>query len=232
MMGLLSKVVASSYPVSEWSEGLQRIFSGVSGPTTAGVQVDENTALRFITVYSCVRVLAEAFASLPLYVYQRQSDGGSRKATDHPVYALLHDAPNDQMTSYVWRVTSAGHQILSGNAYSVITFNGRGRPMDIYPVPWDMVEVYQDPETRKLTYQVWDRGKYETFPAERMLHIPGLSYNGIIGYSPIQMAREAIGMGIAASQFVARFYGQGMNVGGVLEHPGKLSPTARDHLRE
>ncbi|GEA17508.1 phage portal protein [Moorella sp. E306M] len=229
-MGLLSRLLFKNYTMEDFDRDVKAWF-GAGQPTMAGVRVNEQTAMRYITVYSCVRVLAETLASLPLFVYRRRSDGGSDKARDHPVYGLLHDLPNDEMTSLTWREAQMGHLALSGNCYSIITPNRRGQPVDLYPVGWHLVEPVRNQETGKIEYHINDRGKIEVFPAERVFHIPGLGYDGIRGYSPIRMAQEAIGLGLAATEFAARFYAQGMNIGGILEHPGQLSDKAYERLQ-
>jgi len=230
-MSIISNLFSKSYSVGgDWDGALSRLFRGAQ--THSGVDVNEESAMRYITVYSCARVIAETIGTLPLFVYREKQNGGKEKARGHPVYGLLHDLPNDEMTSMTWRETEIGHQVLSGNCYSVITFNRRGNPIDLYPVPWDQCEPFRDPSDDQIKYRINDRGKFEVFPKERVLHVPGLGYDGLIGYSPIRMASESVGMGIAANEFAARFYGQGMNVGGVLEHPGKLGDPGYKHLKE
>ncbi len=199
----------------------------------SGVTVNEMNAMKYVTVFSCVRVLAETIGSLPLFVYQARSGGGADKVHSHPAYHLLHNAPNDEMTSQTWRETIMGHIALSGNGYSRIVTNSRGQLLSIEPLEWHRVEPFKDVETHKLMYRVInDDGVVETLVPRKILHIPGLGYDGIVGYSPVRMAREAIGLGLAATEFAARFFGQGMNIGGVLEHPGSLSDTAHKHLKE
>lgn len=229
-MGLLSRLLIKNYSMSDFNRDVRAWIGGQ--PVHSGVTVNEQTAMRYITVYSCVRVLAETLASLPLFVYRERPAGGREKARDHPVYYLLHDQPNDEMTSFTFRETQMGHLVISGNCYSVITQNRRGEVIDLYPLPWHQVVPRRNLETNKIEYQVNDRGKIEILPAEKIFHIPGLGYDGIMGYSPIRMAREAIGLGLAATEFAARFYGQGMNIGGVLEHPQKLSDKAYEHLQK
>ncbi|WEG14147.1 phage portal protein [Pullulanibacillus sp. KACC 23026] len=230
-MGILTNLVdkSRSYSLDDFEK---EVISKLNRGSHSGVRVDEHTAMRYVTVFSCVRVLAETMGSLPLFVYKSRSDGGKDKATDHPVYWLLHDQPNDEMTSLTWRETQVGHQVISGNNYSVITPNNKGQPIDIYPVPWNDCQPYRDPMTGKIRYRVNDRGNFEDFPAERILHIPGLGFDGVMGYSPIRMAQEAVGLGMAASEFSARFYAQGMTTGGVLEHPAALGDKAYERLQK
>jgi len=205
-------------------------FWGVK--SKSGVTVSESNALKYVTVYSCVRVLAETIGSLPLFVYQARAGGGADKVHSHPAYHLLHNAPNDEMTSQTWRETLMGHIALSGNGYSRITLNRRGQIIDIFPIDWRMIEPVRNKKTRRIEYQMTEEGTTEVINSDQILHIPGLGYDGIMGYSPVSMAREAIGLGLASTEFAARFFGQGMNIGGVLEHPGKLSDPAKQNLQK
>ncbi|KAF6584990.1 phage portal protein [Paenibacillus sp. EKM211P] len=231
-MGILTNIAAqkSEYSMNDFTNDIRKRLYG--GRTSSGNQVNEDSAMRFITVFSCVRVLSEAVGALPLFVYKQQSDGRKEKATDHPVYGLLHDLPNTEMTSQSWREAMVGHLSTSGNCYSVLTHNRRGQVFDIYPLDWTTVHPYRNTESGKIEYRISDRGKQEILPAEKMLHIPGFGGNGIVGYSPIRMAAEAVGLGMASAQFTSHFYKNGMNVGGVLEHPGGLSDVAFDRLQE
>ncbi|ERM17254.1 phage portal protein [Brevibacillus laterosporus] len=229
-MGLLTDLVGKRpYSMDDFTRDARSFLRGKQA--LSGVTVNEETALRYITVYSCVRVLAETLGSLPLSVHLTRSDGGSDKAQDHPVYELIHDLPNDEMTTQTWREASMGHLTLSGNCYSIITHNNKGQVVDLYPVDWHMVDPKRNPSTGKIEYHIVDRGKVEVFPIEKVFHIPGFGFDGIKGYSPIRMAAESIGIGMAASEFSARFYGQGMNIGGVLEHPSELSDEAYGRLQ-
>ncbi|WP_010498532.1 phage portal protein [Paenibacillus elgii] len=229
-MGLLSRLVSrqKGIGVNEFFESRGWILGGRN---YSGVTVTETTAMRFATVYACVRVLAETLASLPIFVYRQQNSGRREKAINHPAYYLLHDQPNEEMTSYNWRETMMASLLLGGNAYSILTHNGRGQVIDAYPVPWYQVNVTRDPNSHELQYWIMDRGKSEFYPRERVLHIPGLGYDGLIGFSPIRMNAQAVGLGMAQLEFAERFYGQGMNIGGVLEYPGELKDTAYSRLK-
>lgn len=229
-MGLLSRLVFRNYTRTDFANDVR---TAVSGPATnSGVRVNEESALRYITVYSCARVLAETLGSLPFFVFQDKANGSKDKARDHPLYAMLHDEPNEDMSSLSWREAVMGHIALSGNGYSILQHNRRGEVIDIYPWDWHMIQPVRNRETGALEYEVNDRGKPEILPAYRVLHIPGLGFDGIRGYSPVSMAREAIGLGLASTEFSARFYGQGMNVGTVLEHPKELGDKAYDRLQK
>lgn len=233
-MGLLTRLVvknqASGFTPDEFFEHYWQRLGGFG--SHSGVQVNEESSLRFITIFSCVRVLAEALASLPLVVHKSRPDGGADKGADHPVFDLLYAEPNNEMNTSTWREQQMGNLAISGNCYSILTRNGRGQTVDLYPVPWERCWPYRDPSDGTIKYRVDDRGKYEVFPASEVFHVPGLGFDGILGYSPIRMAQESIGIGMAAAEFAARFYGQGMNAGGILEHPTELSDPAYKRLKD
>lgn len=102
------------------------------GGTTAGKRVTEHSAMQMTAVYCCVRILSEAIAGLPLHLYRYTGSGGKEKAVDHPLYFLLHDEPNPEMTSFVFRETLMTHLLLWGNAYSQIIRNGKGEVVALY----------------------------------------------------------------------------------------------------
>ncbi|WP_127506253.1 phage portal protein [Paenibacillus humicus] len=232
-MGVLSRLISAkseAYTMDDFHR--QVVERARGGQVHSGVKVNEESAMRFITVYSCVRVLAETMGTLPLGVYKKRPGGGADQASDHPVHELLYSLPNDEMTTVTWREQQLGSQALAGNCYSVITLDGRGRPADLYPIPWTMVEPFRDLSDGKIKYRITDRGKQEVYPASAIFHVPGLGFDGIMGYSPIRMAAESIGVGLSAAEFAARFYGQGMNIGGVIEVQEELSEAAYNRLRD
>lgn len=194
----------------------------------SGQYVTEETALRYLTVYACIRVLAETVGSVPLQVLRTRRDGGADKVRDDPRWHLLYHEPNPDMSSQTFFETMTGHVAGSGNAFAPITFDSRGMPVELYPWNWHNVTIRRDPESQRLLYDIYDdkRVRMETIPAERMLHVPGLGFDGVCGYSPIAMAREAVGLGLAATEFAARFYGQGMNFGVVFTTDKVLSPES------
>ena len=187
------------YSLSDWDGEVREKIRGRA--SSAGVRVSEESAMRHITVYSCARVLAETLAATPLFIYQDTRSGKKRKAWDHPLYEVLYGIPNNEMCSMTWRETKMGHITLSGNCYSIITTNGRGQVIDLYPIPWTQMEPRRNEKTRKIEYILTDRGKQEPDPFEKIFHIPGLGFDGVKGYSPFRMAQEAIGVGLATDEF-------------------------------
>ena len=223
---------SGSYSMEDFDDEVKERIGG--GRTHSGININEKKAMRYITVYSCARVLAEDVAHPPLFLYKTRRSGGKDKARDHRVYWLLHDEPNDEMSSMTWRETQMGHAVLSGNCYSVITHNRRGQVIDLYPVPWTDMEPERDEATRKLRYRLTDRGKQEYLPPEKVFHIPGLGFDGIKGYSPVHMGAESIALGLSATEFAGRFYSQGMNVGMAIQFPdviGQLEPSSKENIK-
>ena len=205
-------------------------YSFLFGRTTSGKPVNERTAMQTTAVYACVRILAEAVASLPLHVYEYQDDGGKKLVHDHPLYYLLHDEPNPEMTSFVFRETLMSHLLIWGNAYAQIIRDGAGRVLGLYPLLPDKMDVQRD--DRGNIYYVYSRNSDENpmfkeygdirLKAEDVLHIPGLGFDGLVGYSPIAMAKNAIGLSIAAEEYGSSFFSNSGTPSGVLEHPGVL----------
>jgi HK97 family phage portal protein len=205
------------------------------GGTVAGKAVTERSAMQMTAVYSCVRILAEAVAGLPLHFYRYKDDGSKEKAINSNLYHLLHDEPNPEMSSFVFRETLMTHLLLWGNAYAQIIRNGKGEVIALYPLMPNKMSVDRD-ENGKLyyTYQrSQDEGKEAgtvTLSTRDVLHIPGLGFDGLVGYSPIAMAKNAIGLAIATEEYGAKFFANGAAPSGVLEHPGTIKDPAR--LRE
>ncbi len=210
-------------------------WSFLFGGTTSGKTVNERTAMQTTAVYACVRILSEAVAGLPLHIYRYRADGGKERIPLHPLYHLLHDEPNPEMTSFVFRETLMSHLLLWGNAYAQVVRNGRGQAVALYPLLPSKMDVsraangellytyYRDADETGLK----PKGGYITLRRDEVLHIPGLGFDGLIGYSPIAMAKNAIGMSLATEEYGASFFANGANPGGVLEHPGVIKDIGR-----
>lgn len=207
------------------------------GGTTSGKVVNERTAMQMTAVYSCVRILSEAIAGLPLFVYRYGTDGSKEKYLDHPLWRVLHDEPNPEMTSFVFRETMMNHLLLTGNAYAQIIRNARGEVVALYPLMPDRVTVDRDSQGRlyyryyKSSDEVPEVGRNKQtdmiFAPSEILHVLGLGYDGLVGYSPIAMAKNAVGLAMAAEEYGAKFFANGAAPSGVLEHPGTIKDPER-----
>ena len=234
-MGIFSGLFKSrDKPTNSYDSPSYTYFFGRSN---AGKRVTDRTALQHIAVYACVRVLSEAIAQLPLHVY-KYNDKGKERVPQHPLYFLLHDQPNPEMTSFVFRETLMSHLLIYGNAYAQIIRNGRGDVIGLYPLMPNKMKVDRE-EKNRLIYissrydeanpNLKEQGDIVLY-ADEVLHIPGLGYDGLVGYSPIALAKNAIGISIACEDYGASFFGNNANPSGVLEHPGVIKNP--DKLRD
>ena len=231
-MGIFSGLFRSRDKPQNRTVGSSYTF--LMGGSTSGKPVNERSAMQMTAVYSCVRILAEAVAGLPLHLYKYTDSGGKAKATDHPLYLLLHDEPNPEMSSFVFRETLMTHLLLWGNAYAQIIRNGKGEVVALYPLMPNKMTV--DRDSNGQLYYTYQRSNEEAHTMEGssvklkpsdVLHIPGLGFDGLVGYSPIAMAKNAIGMAIACEEFGAKFFANGAAPSGVLEHPGTIKDPSR-----
>ena len=204
------------------------------GGSTSGKRVTEQSAMQMTAVYSCVRILSEAVAGLPLHLYKYNDKGGKEKAIDHPLYRILHDEPNPEMTSFIFRETLMTHLLLWGNAYAQIIRNGKGEIVALYPLMPSKMKV--DRDDKGVLYYEYTHSTDEADTMKNttvrlssydILHIPGLGFDGLVGYSPIAMAKNAIGMAIACEEYGAKFFANGAAPSGVLEHPGVIKDPQR-----
>ena len=234
-MGIFKRKARDHPKVENRTVGCNYTF--YMGGSTAGKAVTERSAMQMTAVYSCVRILAEAVAGLPLHFYEYKEDGSKQKAINANLYHLLHDEPNPEMTSFVFRETLMTHLLLWGNAYAQIIRNGKGEVIALYPLMANKMQVDRD-ENGEL-YYIYSRSTDEAKTMEgntvclsqrEVLHIPGLGFDGLVGYSPIAMAKNAIGLAIATEEYGAKFFANGAAPSGVLEHPGTIKDPAR--LRE
>ena len=213
--------------IEEWLDLL--VGQGIA---PAGQVVTEHTALRQSTVLACVQLLSETFASLPLKLY-RDGASGREEIPDDPLYELLHDQPNPVMNSFQWRQTLEGHRKIWGNAYSYIERGSRGRIVALWPSRPDRSKAKLDPKTRTLVYELEVMGEKMTdVPAASVLHVPGLGFDGVTGYSPIGLMRRTVSMALAAEDFGSQFFSNSAMPSGVLMTPKELTPEGQDRLRQ
>lgn len=233
-MGILSGLFRSRDKPTDRTAGSS--YSFFLGTSSSGKYVTERSTMQMTAVYCCVRILSEAVASLPLQFYRYTDDGGKEKAVDHPLYFLLHD----EMTSFIFRETLMTHLLLWGNAYSQIIRNGKGEVVALYPLMPDRMKVDRDEHGRLYyEYTVYDvnevdgrKGTDRVGSTVRLqpydvLHIPGLGFDGLVGYSPIAMAKNAIGLAIATEEYGSKFFANGAAPSGVLEHPDTIKDPSR-----
>ena len=201
------------------------------GRSDSGERVDEKSAMQIATVYACVRLLAETVAGLPLHLYRfaDDSENGKERAKDHPLYSLLYRQPNPEMTSFSFRETMMTHLLLWGNAYAQIIRDGKNNVLALYPLLPENVEV--DRSENGQIYYIYhaytdekpgEEGKDIYFRYDEIFHIPGLGFNGLVGFSPIAMMKNSLGTTLAVEKYGSAFFKNGAQPSGVLEHPGVL----------
>ncbi|HHY92910.1 MAG TPA: phage portal protein, partial [Firmicutes bacterium] len=206
-----------------------RDFLGLT--TAAGVTVTPDSALGHPAVLGACRLLAELTASLPLLVYERTADG-RRRAENHPVYRLLHEAPNPQQTPFTWKEELALHLLLYGNAYVLVGWAENGSPAALWPLHPSRVQTDIQPSGTVLYKVTTRQGQPVTYTPDDILHIPLLALDGLVGRSPIQLARESIGAALAAEAHAAGYFGNAATPSGVLKVPGRLAEEAALRLKK
>lgn len=208
-------------------------------PSTSGKRVDERTAMQVTAVYACVRILAESISTLPLHLYKADGEGGRHKAHDNHLYFLLNSEPNKEMTSQIMLEVMMTHLLLWGNSYVQVIRNAKNEVIELYPLMPDRMKVDRD-ENRNIYYEYtiqqsdpksMDKKEitYRLKP-EDVLHVPALGFDGLIGYSPIAMARNAIGLGISAEEYGSKLFKNGAAPAGILNYPRTLNNT--DNIRD
>ena len=229
-MTSLSRLLEGRVHPSNPSYWVSKLFGG-GAVTHTGKVVTAESSLTVSAVYAAVRLLAETVGSIPLITYERLQPRGKKRDLTHRLYKPLHDQPNRWQTSMEWREMMQAHATLRGDAYSreVVT-NEFG--FELIPLHPDRVTPHKGPpgaifyEFRPL------KGGTEIILQDEMFHLKGLSSNGIVGISPIALARESIGLSMAAEEVGARLFGNSSVPKGVLQHPNKLGVKAYERLKE
>ena len=193
--------------------------------------VDHETALKYSAVFSCCRVLAETFASVPLILYKKNGED-REPVTDNILYDMMHNAPNPEMAAFNFKEALMNAVNLGGNAVCERLYNARGELVGLYPYPQSMVKIDRDKTTRKLIYSIENGAKSKELTRLQVVHIPGMTLDGVIGLSPISYAARAITLGMSYESFGINFYNNSANPSGAFEKEGELSKNAFDRLRK
>jgi HK97 family phage portal protein len=202
------------------------------GRSDAGVMVNEKQAMRLSTMFACIKVISEDLSSLPLSIWQRMPDDSVRDAREHKLYPLLHDQPNDNMTSVTFRAVLIASVLAWGNAFALIRRDKASRARSLQPLAPDKTSaVFTNGKLGFATTQTED-GQPRYIAAEDMLHVIGTSFDGITGLSPVQTCKNAFGLSIAAEKFGAQFFGNGSRATGVVSHPAQLNAEAYANLKK
>lgn len=233
MMGIITDLLERRSGVVNPEKWLQDFFGGRE--SNSGVNVNESTALNSTAVFACIRLLSDTLASLPCPVYKRLNPRGKERATKYPLYKLIHTKANPIMPSFTWRETMMAHILTWGNCYSEIEYAENGWPIALWPLRPDKTKPERDKVTKELYYTTFINDIQYKLSKNRVFHIPGLGFDGTKGYSPITLAREAIGLSLAMEEFGARYFGSGTHPGAIitrpLEAPALDNQEAIDNLR-
>jgi HK97 family phage portal protein len=205
--------------VARYSPGDHRVFIG---RRQAGVLVTEDTALTLGEWWACVNLVARTIASLPWGVYQKTDNG--REPMDNGIAWLLNNRPNPEMSAFSFRETLIAHAVNWGNGYAEISWDMAGRAAALWIIPPDRVVPERNPDTDALQYRIsGGDGKQTILQSSDVLHVHGLGFDGVTGYSVARMAARSIGLGIGQDTFATAFYGNGTQFGNVIEMPGQMN---------
>lgn len=227
-MKYLSGFFGPSHSIANEGNWLVRAFGGA--PTHAGARVSEFTALNLTVVYRAISLISDSIGMLPCQLYRR-TDKGQVEAREHPTYRAIYSAPNEQMTSFTWRQTQQQHALLWGNGYAAIERNGRGQAIGQIPLLPDRTRL-DKPLGKEARYVTTVDGKPMEIHPDDVVHIPALGFDGLQGYSPIYMARQAIGLGLAMEEFGGKFFKNDAKSGGFIHYPGQLGDAGRKNLQD
>jgi len=207
-------------------------FWSSTSATSTGMQVNETTAYTYSVFWACVNNISTDIASFPLNLYKRESNGGKTLLQDHKLFSLLHDSPNPEMTAFTFRGLLTSNALTYGMGYAEIVRNGSGQVHQLWPITPDRVNVRRD-DLGRLYFQVTRAdGGSDVLRQDQMFVLPSLTHDGVSGRNIVHMARESIGLGLAAERFGGTFYGNGSTFGGVFEHPTRMSDKALENFRQ
>jgi len=237
-VSLIQSLFATYGPTSNLETPANWLIAATGGGTTrSGASVTADSAMSLAAYYACINNISKAIGMVPFITYRRVADGKER-ATDHPLYPLLHDAPSVEMGSMTFRQTLTAHMLGWGNGYAEIERADSGAPRALHPIHPSRVTVRRN-DSGYIVYEVrpsmdgMRRGeKARVLLSDDMFHVHGLGGDGLTGYSVLRLAAECLGLGLSAQEFAAAFYGNGAVPGGVLEHPKVLKDQAKDYLRK
>ena len=224
-----TKIVFSN----SFDDMIQKFLNGDEVINIPEGPMNTTTAMKYTAVFACMRVLAETFASVPLNLYRKKTDGDRESMNDLAVYDILHYKPNDEMSPFSFKEAGMNSINAGGYAVSERMVNRHGELVGLYPYQWQQVKIDRDPDTKRLVYKVSDSSKMvaKTLSRDQVLHVPGMSLDGINGLSPISYAASAIRLGQSYEQFGVNLYKNGAFPSGAFSFEGALSDPAFERLK-
>jgi len=216
-----------------FEEYVQRFITGKDMNGEDGYSgIDTKTAMKYSAVFACCRVLGETFASMPAMEYRKNANGDREVTRDTAAFDILHNAPNEEMSPFNFKETCMMNANLGGNIVCEKLVNRFGDVVGLYPYKWQMVDIGRDRDTKKLAYKITDGTSQRTLRREQVFHVPGISFDGIVGLSPIEFAASAIRLGMSYEQFGVNFYKNGANSSGAFSFPGELGEESFQRLKK
>jgi HK97 family phage portal protein len=218
-----------------FSPGLDDIIASWKAgddPKTAEIAINEDTAMKYSAVFACFRVLAETFASVPIFEYRKINESDREKTDETGLYDYLHNTPNDEMSAYNFKEMMMYQLCAGGNAVSRRLKNDLDGIAGLYPLEWQKVKIGRNKDSAKLEYE-YDpgNGKKQTLSRSEVFHIPGPSTNGVTGMSVLEYAASAIRLGVTYERFGQKFFENGAFPSGMFKHPGRLNDEAYERLK-
>lgn len=207
-----------------WNPSLWNLLGSQS---VSGETVTEHTALTYSAVFNAISLISGTIAALPLHLMQKRGEA-KRVADDRKVYGVLHDQWNPWMTAMAGRECLMAHVLAWGNGYCEIVRDGFGEVTQLWPITPERVRP--SVEGGELVYYVKVDGPERRFPRSRIFHLPGLGFDGLMGYSVVSLARKSFGLGMAIETFGALYFGQGTHPGVAVTHPGRLTDQGHKNL--
>ena len=214
----------------------QTVLNGIFG-NASGQNISKEQAIRISTVWSCARVLSETIASLPICLYSKDEDNNKIKLNDDPLNKLVGEQPSPLYTSFMFFERLLVDLSFDGNFCAYIERNAGGYPIGLHPIQFNDVEVYMTPDGKGVYYEVIQNpdtpypitGKVQSM---NMIHVKGLSFDGIVGKSPIEANAETLGISISLDKHAGSWFKNGSQLGGILKHPATLKPETAKRLKE
>jgi HK97 family phage portal protein len=229
-VGFLSDLFRAQQTEQTEQRSLASLSFGDYGASMAGIGVSETGSMRNMAVFACVGIISQSLASVPLIMYERA--GRSRvRAVDHPLYTVLHDQGNAEMTAFELRETRLAHCLLWGNAYAEIEYDANMQVAGLWPLPPDRVGIERNRNGQLVYTYLLDNGQGYVLPSWRVQHLRYMIINGVVGISPIRQAMNAIGLATATEEFGSNYFRNGSRPSIILKHPAKLSRDAYERLR-
>lgn len=225
--------VKLAFSNNSMSEYVRAFLSGEDISTGNSIgNIDSDAAMKYTAVFACIRVLSETLAAMPVMVYKKDKNSDRKAVNDIGIYDILHDKPNDEMSPFNFKESCMIALNLGGNSVCEKLINSKGEVIGLYPYRWQQVQIERDKETKKLIYIISNGSEKKVLNRDQVFHVPGLSYDGVIGLSPIEYVNSAVQLGLSYEKFGVNFYKNGANAGGILSFPNQLGDIAYERLKK